>query len=156
VIYTYKGGMKAVGVDGARAGGIYISGGSPRSSSSASRAGRMVDDLESARRAARRRCSTSRSRCRTRTRLGGTHRRCVPRHGVARHRPAHRAAADVVASLKDAQRAIIGSGFVVFVQFFLFLTIGSGCGCSTAADLPATDQIFPRSSSSTCRTGSSA
>ena len=29
-------------------------------------------------------------------------------------------------SLKDAQRAIIGSGFVVFFQFFLFLCIGLG------------------------------
>jgi Na+/proline symporter len=47
-------------------------------------------------------------------------------------------------SLKDAQRAIIGSGFVVFVQFFLFLTIGLGLWAFYRARLfPATDLIFP-------------
>ena len=47
-------------------------------------------------------------------------------------------------SLKDAQRAIIGSGFVVFVQFFLFLTIGLGLWVFYHARLfPTTDLIFP-------------
>jgi SSS family transporter len=47
-------------------------------------------------------------------------------------------------SLKDAQRAIIGSGFVVFVQFFLFLVIGLGLWAFYQARVfPATDQIFP-------------
>jgi SSS family solute:Na+ symporter len=47
-------------------------------------------------------------------------------------------------SLKDAQRAIIGSGFVVFCQFFLFLCIGLGLWAFYHAQLfPATDQIFP-------------
>src|SRR5215211_3812870 len=48
-------------------------------------------------------------------------------------------------SLKDAQRAIIGSGFVVFVQFFLFLTIGLGLWMFyNARAFPAgTDAIFP-------------
>jgi SSS family transporter len=47
-------------------------------------------------------------------------------------------------SLKDAQRAIIGSGFVVFVQFFLFLAIGLGLWSFYQGRVfPATDQIFP-------------
>ncbi|MDB4917128.1 MAG: sodium solute transporter superfamily [Gemmatimonadetes bacterium] len=47
-------------------------------------------------------------------------------------------------SLKDAQRAIIGSGFVVFVQFFLFLTIGLGLWAFYRARVfPTTDLIFP-------------
>jgi SSS family transporter len=47
-------------------------------------------------------------------------------------------------SLKDAQRAIIGSGFVVFCQFFLFLSIGIGLWAFYHGRLfPATDQIFP-------------
>ncbi len=47
-------------------------------------------------------------------------------------------------SLKDAQRAIIGSGFVVFCQFFLFLLIGLGLWAFYQGRIfPATDQIFP-------------
>jgi SSS family solute:Na+ symporter len=47
-------------------------------------------------------------------------------------------------SLKDAQRAIIGSGFAVFVQFFLFLTIGLGLWAFYQGRVfPLTDQIFP-------------
>jgi SSS family solute:Na+ symporter len=47
-------------------------------------------------------------------------------------------------SLKDAQRAIIGSGFVVFCQFFLFLMIGLGLWAFyQARAFPLTDQIFP-------------
>ena len=47
-------------------------------------------------------------------------------------------------SLKDAQRAIIGSGFVVFLQFFLFLTIGLGLWVFYQGRLfPTTDLIFP-------------
>ncbi len=47
-------------------------------------------------------------------------------------------------SLRDAQRAIIGSGFVVFVQFFLFLTIGLGLWVFyNARPFAATDVIFP-------------
>ena len=47
-------------------------------------------------------------------------------------------------SLRDAQKAIVGSGFVVFVQFFLFLTIGLGLWVFYHARLfPTTDLIFP-------------
>jgi SSS family solute:Na+ symporter len=47
-------------------------------------------------------------------------------------------------SLKDAQKAIVGSGFVVFVQFFLFLTIGLGLWAFyQGKQFPLTDQIFP-------------
>jgi SSS family transporter len=47
-------------------------------------------------------------------------------------------------SLKDAQRAIIGSGIVVFFQFFLFLCIGLGLWAFyQGRAFPATDQIFP-------------
>src|SRR6476646_1632942 len=47
-------------------------------------------------------------------------------------------------SLKDAQRAIVGSGFVVFCQFFLFLCIGLGLWAFYHGQIfPATDQIFP-------------
>ncbi|MEP6622219.1 MAG: sodium:solute symporter [bacterium] len=47
-------------------------------------------------------------------------------------------------SLRDAQRAIVGSGFVVFIQFALFLTIGLGLWAFYQGRVfPATDQIFP-------------
>jgi len=47
-------------------------------------------------------------------------------------------------SLKDAQRAIIGSGLVVFCQFFLFLMIGLGLWAFYQGKVfPLTDQIFP-------------
>lgn len=47
-------------------------------------------------------------------------------------------------SLKDAQRAIVGSGFVVFLQFFLFLAIGLGLWVFYRGRVfPATDRIFP-------------
>ena len=47
-------------------------------------------------------------------------------------------------TLKDAQRAIIGSGIVVFFQFFLFLLIGLGLWAFyQARAFPLTDQIFP-------------
>jgi len=47
-------------------------------------------------------------------------------------------------SLKDAQKAIIGSGFVVFLQFFLFLAIGLGLWAFyQGKQFPLTDQIFP-------------
>ena len=47
-------------------------------------------------------------------------------------------------SLKDAQRAIIGSGIVVFCQFFLFLMIGLGLWAFyQGRTFPLTDQIFP-------------
>jgi SSS family transporter len=47
-------------------------------------------------------------------------------------------------TLKDAQRAIIGSGIVVFCQFFLFLLIGLGLWAFYhGRTFTATDQIFP-------------
>jgi SSS family transporter len=47
-------------------------------------------------------------------------------------------------SLKDAQRAIIGSGLVVFCQFALFLTVGLGLwSFYGGVDFPAPDSIFP-------------
>ncbi|MDF1501963.1 sodium:solute symporter [Roseisolibacter sp. H3M3-2] len=47
-------------------------------------------------------------------------------------------------SLKDAQRALIGSGFVVFVQFTLFLMVGVGLWVLYGGrEFPAADQIFP-------------
>jgi solute:Na+ symporter, SSS family len=47
-------------------------------------------------------------------------------------------------TLKDAQKAIIGSGFVVFLQFFLFLAIGLGLWAFyQGQQFPLTDQIFP-------------
>src|SRR3954464_9229491 len=47
-------------------------------------------------------------------------------------------------TLKDAQRAVIGSGIVVFFQFFLFLLIGLGLwALYQGRAFPPTDQIFP-------------
>jgi SSS family transporter len=47
-------------------------------------------------------------------------------------------------SLKDAQRAIVGSGFVVFVQFALFLMVGIGLWALYAGRaFPTPDAIFP-------------
>jgi SSS family transporter len=47
-------------------------------------------------------------------------------------------------NLKDSQKAIIGSGLVVFVQFALFLFIGLGLWAFYQGRIfPATDQIFP-------------
>src|SRR5919107_1134177 len=47
-------------------------------------------------------------------------------------------------SLRDAQRAIIGSGIVVFCQFFLFLMIGLGLWAFYQGRIfDGTDKIFP-------------
>jgi len=47
-------------------------------------------------------------------------------------------------SLKDAQRAIIGSGIAVFVQFTLFLTVGLGLWTLYAGrDFSSPDEVFP-------------
>lgn len=46
-------------------------------------------------------------------------------------------------SLKDAQRAIIGSGIVVFVQFALFLLIGVGLWAFYGGREFAADAVFP-------------
>ncbi len=47
-------------------------------------------------------------------------------------------------SLKDAQRALIGSGFVVFAQFTLFLMVGIGLFVFYQGRVfPASDAIFP-------------
>jgi solute:Na+ symporter, SSS family len=47
-------------------------------------------------------------------------------------------------NLRDAQKAIIGSGFVVFAQFTLFLFVGIGLWVLYAGrEFPAADQIFP-------------
>ncbi len=47
-------------------------------------------------------------------------------------------------SLKDAQRALIGSGFVVFAQFTLFLMVGVGLWALYGdRTFSAPDQVFP-------------
>ena len=47
-------------------------------------------------------------------------------------------------SLTDARRALIGSGFVVFAQFTLFLFVGVGLWVLYGGrEFPAADQIFP-------------
>jgi SSS family transporter len=47
-------------------------------------------------------------------------------------------------NLRDGQKAIIGSGLVVFVQFALFLVIGLGLWAFYQGRIfPTTDQIFP-------------
>jgi len=47
-------------------------------------------------------------------------------------------------SLRDAQKAIIGSGIVVFAQFTLFLFVGVGLFVFySGRQFPASDQIFP-------------
>jgi solute:Na+ symporter, SSS family len=47
-------------------------------------------------------------------------------------------------NLRDGQKAIIGSGIVVFIQFALFLIIGLGLWAFYQGRIfPATDQIFP-------------
>jgi len=47
-------------------------------------------------------------------------------------------------NLRDGQKAIIGSGIVVFIQFALFLMIGLGLWAFYQGRIfPATDQIFP-------------
>jgi SSS family solute:Na+ symporter len=47
-------------------------------------------------------------------------------------------------SLRDAQRAIIGSGIVVFIQFSLFLAVGLGLWSAYGArTFATTDEIFP-------------
>ncbi|MDZ4673386.1 MAG: sodium:solute symporter [Gemmatimonadota bacterium] len=48
-------------------------------------------------------------------------------------------------SLKDAQRALVGSGVLVILQFLLFLMVGSAIwAAGLAPDEMASDQIFPR------------
>jgi SSS family solute:Na+ symporter len=48
-------------------------------------------------------------------------------------------------SLKDARRALVGSGIVVILQFTLFLLVGSAIWAASLApgEMPA-DQLFPR------------
>lgn len=47
-------------------------------------------------------------------------------------------------SLRDAQRAIVGSGIVVFAQFTLFLTVGLGLWSAYAGrTFASTDEVFP-------------
>ncbi|MBI2795149.1 MAG: sodium/solute symporter [Gemmatimonadetes bacterium] len=47
-------------------------------------------------------------------------------------------------SLRDAQKALIGSGLVVFAQFTLFLMVGVGLWAYYGARFfPAADQVFP-------------
>jgi len=47
-------------------------------------------------------------------------------------------------NLRDAQKALIGSGFVVFAQFTLFLFVGVGLWVLYGGrEFPAADQIFP-------------
>ena len=156
VIYTYKGGMKAVVWTELSRRAIYLSGGvggaaDPRPSG----AGRLVGDLVGR----ERRGQDARARLHVHAvepahRVGGADRRRVPRHGVARHRSAHRAAADVVAdrsrtrSARSSARASSCS-----VQFFLFLCIGLGLWAFyQRARLPAPPtRSSRRSSSSTCR-----
>jgi solute:Na+ symporter, SSS family len=47
-------------------------------------------------------------------------------------------------SLRDAQRAIVGSGFAVFVQFTLFLTVGLGLwALYSGREFSTPDAIFP-------------
>jgi len=47
-------------------------------------------------------------------------------------------------SLRDAQRAVIGSGIVVFLQFTLFLVVGLGLWSAFGGrTFPATDAVFP-------------
>ena len=47
-------------------------------------------------------------------------------------------------SLRDAQRAIIGSGIVVFIQFTLFLAVGLGLWSAySTRTFDSTDAIFP-------------
>ncbi|MCL4866357.1 MAG: sodium:solute symporter [Gemmatimonadales bacterium] len=48
-------------------------------------------------------------------------------------------------SLKDAQRALVGSGVLVILQFLLFLMVGSAIWAAGLAPAEmASDQIFPR------------
>ena len=137
------------GVDGAAAGRRSTSAAAPPRSSilGHARAGRLVVDLVARRaRRERRGCiDFTFTMSNPQTDLGGADRRRVPRHGVARHRSAHRAAIDVVA---DRSRMRSGrssaAGFVVFCQFFLFLCIGLGLWAFYHGRVfPITDQIFP-------------
>ena len=71
------------------------------------------------------------------------HRRCVPVAGLARRRPADRAALSVCQEAQSSASWALGiSGFVVFAQFALFLLIGVELACfySTSAAGIAIDQ----------------
>jgi SSS family solute:Na+ symporter len=146
VLYTYKGGMKAVVWTELVQAGIYISGaiaalvilgqlvpggwGEIWSSASAAGKTQLIDPY----------MGLDRAHTLFAGLLGGAF-LAMASHGtdqlIVQRLMSSR-------SLKDAQRAIIGSGFVVFVQFFLFLSIGLGLWVFYRAQpFPATDLIFP-------------
>ena len=99
VIYTYKGGMKAVVWTELVQATVYISGGA----AALVILGELVPggwSIDLVERERRRQDAGDRLRVHAvepAHRVGRPDRRRLPRHGVARHRPAHRAAADVVA-----------------------------------------------------------
>jgi SSS family transporter len=146
VIYTYKGGMKAVVWTELLQAGIYISGGlaavlilgrlvpggwsSIWSSAAAAGKTRVLDFYP----------GLDRANTIWAGLIGGAF------LAMASHGTDQLIVQRLLSSrtLKDAQRAIIGSGFVVFCQFFLFLSIGLGLWAFYHGQLfPATDQIFP-------------
>jgi SSS family transporter len=146
VIYTYKGGMKAVVWTELLQAGIYISGGL----AAVFILGRLVPGGWSA--------IWSAAAAAGKTRIIDTYPGLDRAHTIwagliggaflamASHGTDQLIVQRLMSSrsLKDAQRAIIGSGFVVFCQFFLFLSIGLGLWAFYHGQLfPATDAIFP-------------
>jgi solute:Na+ symporter, SSS family len=132
IIYTYKGGMKAVVWTELLQAGIYLSGGWSAIWSSASAAGktRMLDFT----------WTLSNPQTVWAGLIGGAF------LAMASHGTDQLIVQRLMSSrtLKDGQRAIVGSGFVVFGQFFLFLCIGLGLWAFYQGRIfPSTDQIFP-------------
>src|SRR6478735_5797269 len=146
IIYTYKGGMKAVVWTELLQAGIYLSGGAAAliilghlapggwsaiwSSASAAGKTRMLDFT----------WTLSNPQTVWAGLIGGAF------LAMASHGTDQLIVQRLMSSrtLKDAQRAIIGSGFVVFCQFFLFLCIGLGLWAFYHGQaFPLTDQIFP-------------
>ena len=146
VIYTYKGGMKAVVWTELLQAGIYLSGGAAAliilghlapggwsaiwSSASAAGKTRMLDFT----------WTLSNPQTVWAGLIGGAF------LAMASHGTDQLIVQRLMSSrtLKDGQRAIIGSGFVVFCQFFLFLCIGLGLWAFYQGRIfPSTDQIFP-------------
>jgi len=146
IIYTYRGGMKAVVWTELLQAGIYLSGGAAAliilghlapggwsaiwSSASAAGKTRIVDFT----------WTLSNPQTVWAGLIGGAF------LAMASHGTDQLIVQRLMSSrtLKDGQRAIIGSGFVVFAQFFLFLCIGLGLWAFYQGRIfPSTDQIFP-------------
>jgi len=146
MIYTWFGGFKAVVWADVLQLGVYIAGGVAALLVAWSLAGGMDSALSAAEAAGKLRVfNPTFSFTSTYTLLGGLVGGAML--SAASHGTDHLIVQRLLAtrSLRDARVALVGSGVVVFLQFLLFLLVGSAIWATKLMpDTIASDQIFPR------------